>query len=707
MSKTPSVDLKSFGPKSEKGKVDPRPIAPASSATGPRPPAKNSGLYPINLADLLRKARSKKVAGETQWDILQWVYDAADNFGIRVRCEERCKIVVPTPDTPDITSPSVTTVLGEPPTSSSATIGAKPDTVAQDDAKPDVKPSEKPGEKPDVKPDVKPDAKPNAKPDAKTEDDSDVAGKKKKAGHTKKDRRTIPVSFQRDATGKTHMVLYMEQLLDPEFDPREKMAAEKHMRAAHGADDSTSDITRLIMSCDRHNVKSAAPICAECNGVVIDARSWHLLAMPPRAFNPRHNAKMINDFLSKGLYDIIPVPDGTVVTMYPWNPTATQVEMGARAGYWALASTHGYDVSTLKWMGPLAYAEIFDRIASTYPAFYSKAGVKIVRHGDAGPFLFCGDLDRSKCYTLGFRHHDFHPMTWDPQGMWQIQYTHLLAPSSDESAGERVVCWDDGGGLPGIPWQKVADPLFFVSAPANTASVEAAKTAETEGDTSQQRSAECVPVQDTTQASVGVDLVTLDVILDSCKNAVEEAKILAANWAADPAAPPTARANYGYILRSKDPQITGEHSDFLIESPLLRRVRKILYQRPSRTVREELNSENRLDYNALRMFLTAADREELITLFPSWKKRFNDFEEFINNVVHNVVHIHRQASMGAASRVPVPKSSTTLVARALLDHITRHETISAFHRDTESVVRDYALDPSYALVYLKALKVRK
>ena len=75
-------------------------------------------------------------------------------------------------------------------------------------------------------------------------------------------------------------------------------------------------------------------------------------------------------------------------------------------------------------------------------------------------------------------------------------------------------------------------------------------------------------------------------------------------------------------------------------------------------------------------------------------------------MVHNIIHMSRQAAMGAASRQPIPKSATTAIAKALLEHITRHESLGAFHQDTESIIRDYVTNPEYSLLYLKAMQSR-
>ena len=648
-------------------------------------------IYPISLADLLEGARKKQESGDSQWDILKWVYEVADHFGIRVRSEERIEMAVP---------PSLTVVA------------ATSTTVAADDAAPPpatavatstvaVAAPAIAAAAPVAPTTVASAATAGASGQPVTQETVDKKPDSSKLARKRDKPRTVPVTLHKARDGRTFMVL--EQLLDPEFDPRDKLPSgvQKEPR--------TGEITRVILSCDRHNVKASVMLCAECNGAVIDARTWMPLAIPPRAFNPRHNAHIIDEWLGRSMFDIIPIPDGTVVTLYPWDPSSGSPDSSSRAGYWGIATCNGYDVSTLKWMGPLAYAEVFRRGVEQYPEFISRVGLKLVDdHQGQGRFLYCADLDRTKCYTVGFRHHDFHPMRWDPMRMWQIQYTIIAG----KTPAMQIVYSNDGGGLPGIPWQETVAPESLAamipaeSSSASTCSSPDLKPSQLEAQLEAQL-ARLISKAENGKARTEekpVARLTLEKIQRLCSTAVEDAKKIAAMKMVADTAIGTPRPNYGFILRSKDPQATGEYSDFLIESPLLRKVRKILYQRPSRSIREDLNFEVRLEYNIIRTYLTALEREDCIALFPDWKAKFNAYEEFIKNVVHNIIHMSRQAAMGAASRQPIPKSATTAIAKALLEHITRHESLSAFHQDTESIIRDYVTNPEYALVYMKAMR---
>ena len=133
-------------------------------------------------------------------------------------------------------------------------------------------------------------------------------------------------------------------------------------------------IDRIILSCDRRNI--CAPLCAECNGAVIDARTWTHLVMPLRAFASRPWAKEVDRALSArdadgeirtGLYNVIQVSHGTVVTLYNWTHPA-------KGPIWCLATGNGYDVSHLRWMGGKT-AEIVHGLLADCPGFPAAAGL--------------------------------------------------------------------------------------------------------------------------------------------------------------------------------------------------------------------------------------------------------------------------------------------------------------------------------------------
>ena len=112
-----------------------------------------------------------------------------------------------------------------------------------------------------------------------------------------------------------------------------------------------------------------------------------------------------------GHYNVIQVIDGTVVTIYSW----THPKKGL---VWCLASANVIDVSHLKWGGDETYAEVLFELLAKSQVFLAATGLRLKRG------LLCVDdvrldfqtLERGRCYTIGFRHPNFHPMVADPPG---------------------------------------------------------------------------------------------------------------------------------------------------------------------------------------------------------------------------------------------------------------------------------------------------
>ncbi len=437
-------------------------------------------------------------------------------------------------------------------------------------------------------------------------------------------------------------------------------------------------VGRLILSSARRGAKTAARLCSESSGVVIDARTWRVLSLPPRSFCSQPAAKDLDRMLGDGLYDVIPVDDGTVLTLYAWDhPVEGHI--------WCLASSNGYDVSTLKWMGPLTYAEVFaDLVQRLYPEFVKTSGMSLVAGpGGDPPRLSFKALDVGKCYTIGLRHHNFHPLREDPERMWQIQHAIL----ADDNP---ILCYGVGG-LPGIPLQK----KFVSPAPRTVAELlqrthGALERAKTQIGALQRKANE-------NQTRGQNDGVIRD---DPPDDAQKSDGIGPAASKADAAS----LLCYGFILRSTDVSRTGSQSDVLLESDLLKSVRRLAYDKAPRQFRDQLTCLTRLEYNAIRAFLTPEDRKTFLALYPAWKARFHAYDTFIRNVIKQTIHHLRVKSMQLDTPKASPVSTKTeLIAQEMAAHILRSDPVQPFSQDVEKVVADYVMDPRYTAWYLLAL----
>ena len=631
---------------------------------------------PTTLRDFVLEAQRLRAEGSGQEEIIAWVYSVAERYGIRVRHDLHEPHAIPEvvnagadagqPTGPVATScgTGVAAAPGKTPSPAcEAPLEREPKAAAETAGADEAADATKPIGADDATGTTNATAEEAIEATSATETikaikESDPkngpphSGKKK--GHARE--RTIAVPVTRRADG-THC-LSLASIFDPGL-------AEGQAPPPRGA-----TVGRIVLSGDKRGGASRSkgiPLHYECNGFVLDARTWRALAVPPSAFNSRPTVKAVNALLAENLYDVIRVDDGTVVTLYSWqHPTDGVV--------WALASSNGYDVSSLYWIGPLTYAEVFYDIAQRlYPAFGKETGMTLSKKEDGTTRLCFTWLNPGLCYAVGFRHHNFHPMLADPERMWQIQCTDL-------SGGIPKIVHDKG--LPAIPEQTLYADLGLLA--------EAATAALGGPDE---------PGRQGTLTVEGLQALGRDAFTRACDFAAKCAKNAPAFGGKLPD-----ELNYGYILRSRDPRRTGEFSDVLIETPLLARVRKIVYERAPRSVRDELTADDRLEYNAMRAYLTANERPDFLALYPDRAPLFQAFEEFVNNVVHLVIHAIRQRAMAPTNREPAMRSATGQVARALLDHICCYENLSAFHQNTESIVRDYVVNPEYAFLFLRAMR---
>ena len=275
------------------------------------------------------------------------------------------------------------------------------------------------------------------------------------------------------------------------------------------------------------------------------------------------------------------------MTIYSW----THPKKGL---VWCLASANGFSISHLKWGGDDTYAEVLFELLAQSQTFLAATGIRL-RRG-----LLCVDdvrldfqtLERGRCYTIGFRHPNFHPMVADPPGVWNIQ-------SVDLASGVATAA-----GLPGIPRQAAYNRKDLVR---------------------------LVGSQDVRRRGIRVE--DLELIwwraLDDAKAAIAGKpvpRLLASReWVFNTA------FNYGFILRSRKPEVC---PDVLYASQLLHRVRQLIYsRRPPQQVQSA-----RYQYNSLRTFLCPSNRSDFLELFPEFASCFAMYERFVNNVVDFVIN---------------------------------------------------------------------
>lgn len=121
-----------------------------------------------------------------------------------------------------------------------------------------------------------------------------------------------------------------------------------------------------------------------CNGLILEVtpEGWRILVLPLPAPKNSFNAPGVRKFIGAGLYDLYLLEDGTVMNLY----------YSAKIDQWVMATARGIEMNNVVYAS-LTYQQMFDECMSKY----------------MDPADFYAGLDKSVCYTFGFKHPDMHP----------------------------------------------------------------------------------------------------------------------------------------------------------------------------------------------------------------------------------------------------------------------------------------------------------
>jgi hypothetical protein len=321
---------------------------------------------------------------------------------------------------------------------------------------------------------------------------------------------------------------------------------------------------------------------------------------------------------------------------------------------WALASSNAYDVSTMVWSGTKTYVEIFsDLINRLYPKFAEETGMVVI--GENRKLLDFSNLDSSKCYTIGFRHHEFHPILVDPEGMWQIQHVLLSSPFE--------VC--EMIPLPCIPVQESVPMTYDSLAELKMSMVDATENA-------------------------------LAFIKQGGEVAVKPTSYAgAASAVASAMLSPNAELNYGWILRAKTEEACAYHS-IVVESGFMAKVRQLHYELPSKITRHDRSIAK--ESNIMMTVMTGTHLQYL-NMHPEHVDIVANYIEYTEQIVHGVV---AKLTNIRAKTIPVLSTSFAKMCYELAKHIDANLKIKNSNID---IIRDWVIIPEhaqfFALAYLK------
>jgi hypothetical protein len=290
-------------------------------------------------------------------------------------------------------------------------------------------------------------------------------------------------------------------------------------------------------------------IALECNGLLLEASSegWRPLVVPILSPKTNVNTRKINEWLAEGLFEVYAMEDGTVVNLYYYN------------NEWTLSTARGIDMKDVKFNN-LTYKQLLDESLSQ------------VVEVDA----FYNELDKSYCYTLGFKHPDMHPFKeGNPDAIykvWSIQQVSLLNYNDkvNKFVPERNPIMDN------LPTQKKFN----------------------------------FKTRNMHNLYKKLSLAMTDFIDER-------------------------RPNYGYILVSSQPDITMEFSVLMLESSLMKSIRNLWYN-GSYTKFSKAHDYERNNLIFLNSYLDDTRYEIFLSLFPNFAEEFKRLEAAEHTMINDI-----------------------------------------------------------------------
>lgn len=371
------------------------------------------------------------------------------------------------------------------------------------------------------------------------------------------------------------------------------------------------NVSRILLTTKR-NRKHDNQLSRECNGVVLQFPSWDPLVIPSPILDLNCNLSKTN-FAN---YNIYKINDGTTITLYYYN------------NKWCIASTNGVDISSLKWIGPTTYMNAFLAAAANYPGFK------------------LNNLDKSLCYTVGFRFKDHHPLC-DPSHphVWFISAYKL-------DTLERITNLDNLQ----IPHHTV------IQLPTNlTNNREIANF-----------------LSETNEVAI------LNKIKSRDHNSSQSSLQL-----------PT---HYGYILRSIDNMAPS----YVIESSLMKQIRNLFYNQPKpKFTHIKIDHSNRLEYAILRSYLNVDARCDFKNLFPELTQEYyTKYDNVFNKLTTKILNTLRNTK---GARDAYKSDKMGILFQTLVNHIEKNTKINPLDSQSYGIVQDFIMNPSYLDLFFAAI----
>lgn len=294
--------------------------------------------------------------------------------------------------------------------------------------------------------------------------------------------------------------------------------------------------------------KSLNVLNVEANGLILEAPGWKVCYVPqffPKSYFDKYTTNIL---LKNNVYDLYYIEDGTVVGLYYYDNLKK----------WVISTSRGIEVNL----------NIFNSL--TYEVMLKESLLSM----RVDPQEFFNGLDKSKSYTIGFKHPDMHPFQ---EGIGAPIYKVWFIQSTDNAINSEFKVNKES------TWKKIPG-----------------------------------------HKKLTFKITSMEPLFNKINCTFEEFK-------AD------GRVNYGFILSAKtsDPKKYGENSVLMLESKLLNYIRNMWYYASYHKF-SNANSYNLQDVILLNSYLNSAYLDTFETIFPQFKDHFSNLDKIENNLIESI-----------------------------------------------------------------------
>lgn len=338
---------------------------------------------------------------------------------------------------------------------------------------------------------------------------------------------------------------------------------------------SACDETRIIFNLvEKFNDKKK-----ECNGLILNLENLQPLVYNPYVFQTNINTVKANKFLNAGLYDIYRIHDGTCFNLYYYNK-------------WVIATNNGYDMNNQLWYG-VSFQDAISECLAKLPNAISWE-------------RFTDQLDKNCCYSFGFKNPKYHKFfeynNTEIYDFWFIHsYDLRYLKLTQELIHEHMI-------------ELVQEPRkAFMCNRFNYVSPFA-----------------FIRNQTLYTKQVNSLKELYNIAYHSYNNYKTNIRNLSPEHLTND------NVCYGFILRSKDQQKTGEHSNLLIKSSLLRHIQNAFNDEKITKLCKQYG-DNRKDL-IITLYAFLKNNEEFRILFPNLQPTYTKVIDVVNKIINNVVN---------------------------------------------------------------------